>query len=60
MTLPHPHRANHHGALRRHPFRWTGTGGELLAKLRQSGYEVTRDDEIINMLDGFSLGSLAS
>ena len=26
--------------------------GELLAKLRESGYEVTCDDEIINVLDG--------
>ncbi|MET7709902.1 hypothetical protein [Micromonospora sp. NPDC005413] len=33
---------------------------ELVAELRGRGYEVTRDDELINLLDGFSLGSLAS
>ncbi|MEU7971816.1 hypothetical protein AB0B48_07215 [Micromonospora sp. NPDC049089] len=33
---------------------------ELLAELRRRGYEVTRDDELINLLDGFSLGKLAS
>lgn len=32
---------------------------ELVAELRRRGYEVTRDDELINLL-GFSLGSLAS
>lgn len=32
---------------------------ELVAELRERGYEVTRDDELINLLDGFSLGSLA-
>jgi len=31
----------------------------LVAELRERGYEVTRDDELINLLDGFSLGSLA-
>ncbi|QGN48631.1 hypothetical protein GKC29_18560 [Micromonospora sp. WMMC415] len=33
--------------------------GELVAELREHGYEVTRDDDLINLLDGFSLGSLA-
>ncbi|MEV0723812.1 hypothetical protein AB0I37_13640 [Micromonospora purpureochromogenes] len=32
---------------------------ELVAELRGRGYDVTRDDELINLLDGFSLGSLA-
>ncbi|MFF4875077.1 hypothetical protein [Micromonospora sp. NPDC000668] len=32
---------------------------ELVAELRERGYEVTRDDELINLLDGFDLGSLA-
>ncbi|MEO3768995.1 hypothetical protein [Micromonospora sp. B9E7] len=34
--------------------------GELVAELRQRGYEVTRDDELINLLGGFNLGSQAS
>ncbi|GGO31805.1 hypothetical protein [Micromonospora parathelypteridis] len=34
--------------------------GELVAELRRRGYEVSRDDELINLLDGFSLGSQAS
>ncbi|MEU8298935.1 hypothetical protein AB0C04_16825 [Micromonospora sp. NPDC048909] len=32
---------------------------ELVAELRGRGYEVIRDDDLINLLDGFSLGSLA-
>ncbi|MEV1143930.1 hypothetical protein [Micromonospora sp. NPDC049799] len=34
--------------------------GELVPELREHGYEVTRDDDLINLLDGFSLGSLAA
>ncbi|WP_433260925.1 hypothetical protein ACQPWR_18680 [Micromonospora vinacea] len=34
--------------------------GELLAELRQRGYEVSRDDELINQLGGFNLGSLTA
>ncbi|MEU1245529.1 hypothetical protein [Micromonospora arida] len=33
---------------------------ELVAELRERGYEVSRDDDLINLLDGFSLGSLTS
>ncbi|MDG4839832.1 hypothetical protein O7631_25165 [Micromonospora sp. WMMD967] len=33
---------------------------EVVAELRQRGYEVTRDDELINLLDGFNLGSLTA
>ncbi|GAA4562741.1 hypothetical protein GCM10023176_05110 [Micromonospora coerulea] len=33
---------------------------ELVAELRGRGYEVTRDDDLINLLDGFRLGSLAA
>ncbi|MFF5180687.1 hypothetical protein ACFY2Q_21885 [Micromonospora sp. NPDC000316] len=33
---------------------------ELVAELRQRGYEVTRDDELINVIDGFNLGSQPS
>lgn len=32
---------------------------ELVAELRGRGYEVTRDDDLINVLDGHSLASLA-
>ncbi|MFD0782690.1 hypothetical protein ACFQZ8_01935 [Micromonospora azadirachtae] len=32
---------------------------ELVAELRERGYEVTRDDDLINLLDGFNLGSLS-
>ncbi|MEU8329329.1 hypothetical protein [Micromonospora sp. NPDC048839] len=34
--------------------------GELVAELRERGYEVTRDDALINQLGGSRLGSLAS
>ncbi|MBM7489127.1 hypothetical protein JOD64_000349 [Micromonospora luteifusca] len=34
--------------------------GELVAELRERGYEVTRDDALINLLGGFSLGSPAA
>ncbi|MET7669701.1 hypothetical protein [Micromonospora luteifusca] len=33
---------------------------ELVAELRQRGYQVSRDDALINQLDGFSLGSPAA
>ncbi|MGN9810217.1 hypothetical protein ACTMSW_12775 [Micromonospora sp. BQ11] len=33
---------------------------EVVAELRRRGYEVTRDDDLINLLDGVSLGSLAA
>ncbi|MFE9914089.1 hypothetical protein ACFYPG_02935 [Micromonospora sp. NPDC005553] len=33
---------------------------ELIAELRQRGYEVTRDDELINLLDGVNLDSLTA
>lgn len=32
---------------------------ELVAELRERGYEVIRDDDRINLLDGLGLGSLA-
>ena len=32
---------------------------ELVAELRERGYAVSRDDKLINLLDGHSLGSLA-
>ncbi|MEV4719871.1 hypothetical protein AB0J94_21945 [Micromonospora noduli] len=38
----------------------TDSEAELVAELRARGYEVSRDDELINLLDGFSLGSLTS
>ncbi|MFF4893466.1 hypothetical protein [Micromonospora chersina] len=34
--------------------------GELVAELRERGYEVTRDDDLINLLDGLGLGSVAA
>ncbi|MEU8179168.1 hypothetical protein AB0B86_00165 [Micromonospora sp. NPDC049047] len=34
--------------------------GELVAELRARGYEVTRDDALINLLDGVDLGSPAA
>ncbi|MGC4782274.1 hypothetical protein OHQ88_06545 [Micromonospora zamorensis] len=34
--------------------------GELVAELRALGYEVTRDDALINLLDGFDLSSPAA
>lgn len=33
---------------------------ELVAELRERGYEVTRDDELINLLDGLGLGSVTA
>ncbi|MCW3843699.1 hypothetical protein ONA70_26710 [Micromonospora yasonensis] len=33
---------------------------ELVAVLCERGFEVTRDDDLINLLDGFGLGSLAN
>ncbi|MEU8405657.1 hypothetical protein AB0C19_05595 [Micromonospora sp. NPDC048842] len=38
----------------------TDSEAELVAELRGRGYEVTRDDELINLLDGFNLGSLTA
>ncbi|MGV9766448.1 hypothetical protein [Micromonospora tulbaghiae] len=32
----------------------------LIAELRERGYEATRDDELINLLDGVGLGSVAA
>ncbi|MGW0216821.1 hypothetical protein ACWDXH_20780 [Micromonospora chokoriensis] len=34
--------------------------GELVAELRERRYEVTRDDALINLLDGFGLNSPAA
>ncbi|MET8307305.1 hypothetical protein [Micromonospora sp. NPDC005173] len=33
---------------------------ELVAELRERGFEVTRDDELINLLDGLGLGSVTA
>ncbi|MFG1674616.1 hypothetical protein [Micromonospora sp. NPDC049282] len=33
--------------------------GELVAELRGRGYQVTRDDDLVNLLDGRDLGALA-
>lgn len=33
---------------------------ELVAELRERGYEVTRDDDLINLLDGLGLGSVTA
>lgn len=33
---------------------------ELVAELRERGYEVTRDDDLINLLDGVGLGSVTA
>ncbi|SCG41034.1 hypothetical protein [Micromonospora humi] len=33
---------------------------ELVAELRGRGYQVTRDDDLVNLLDGRGLGALAS
>lgn len=38
----------------------TDREAELVAELCGRGYEVTRDDELINLLDGFNLGSLTA
>ena len=32
----------------------------LVAELRERGYEVTRDDDLINLLDGLNLGSVTA
>ncbi|MGC1215627.1 MAG: hypothetical protein WA890_30775 [Micromonospora sp.] len=33
---------------------------ELVAELRERGYEVTRDDDLINLLDGLDLGAVTA